>query len=649
MKHDFINTGKSKLSRRLILFPVLIFIYSISFCQEKQFTDSINNVLWLPDLVKLVNTKPFITSLNSTNLLKPVPSAYLDYRKALTFYDSLRSRASKTLITRKLYDLIIVRPDGESYRRLTRQGDASFVDFKGMKIRRIEIKRLNVFGTSINNPDYFSPNSIEKILNKTHVNTFERIIRKNLLFKEGENVSPLTLSDNERLIRNLPYIDDARILVIPVSESDVDVIVITKDIYSLGATASFSGLEKGSVSVFERNIFGMGHEFGITVPYDNDYSDSPGLGVNYRINNVFKSFTNMNVFYYDGLGKKTYGLDLSRRLVSSSTKYAGGVSVRQMYTSEDLDSLHVPEPLKYNLQDYWLLRSFLLNRESVTRIMLGVRYTNNNVFDHPFILPESYHHLQRYKMFLGSLSFSIQKFYKANLIYSYGRTEDIPYGGLFSVTAGNEISEFKRRIYFSSYLSIGGSVNSIGYFRNSAGFGTFFNDGKTEQGILSFDSKFISNLTYIGRYKIRNFINAQYTRGFDRYSDEQLIIKTDNGFSGFRNDSIGNAQRFSVSIESVIFSPVNLYGFRFAAFGFADLAFLFDTNEYMSRGDLLSAVGIGIRIRNDNLILNTLQIRLGFYPNLPDYSRVKHLLISGEQLLQPHKFEPGAPSIISFN
>ena len=46
----------------------------------------------------------------------------------------------------------------------------------------------------------------------------------------------------------------------------------------------------------------------------------------------------------------------------------------------------------------------------------------------------------------------------------------------------------------------------------------------TEQGILSFRTNFISNLSYLGRYRIRNFINVDYTRGFDRYSDEYLVF-----------------------------------------------------------------------------------------------------------------------------
>ena len=60
----------------------------------------------------------------------------------------------------------------------------------------------------------------------------------------------------------------------------------------------------------------------------------------------------------------------------------------------------------------------------------------------------------------------------------------------------------------------------------------------------------------------------------------------ENGFSGFRNDSIGNSQRLSVGFESVLFSPVNFYGFRFAVFGFADAGFLFGTNEFVGSGDL---------------------------------------------------------------
>ncbi len=578
----------------------------------------------------------------------PVPPYSLNDERASIFYDSLRIKASKTLVTKKLYDFLVTGRTTPSEKQITGSSEKAYSGYKGKKIRNISIKRLEVFGTSLQRPDEYDPNKLERIINKTHFNTNEFIIRKNLLFSAGDSVSPLVLSDNERILRQLPFIDDARIVVVPVSDNEVDIRVLTKDVYSLGAGLSLHGIRSGSASVFDKNIFGMGHEFSIEVPWNSKFSDSPGLGVKYLINNIAKSFINLGLYYYDGLGKRTFGIDLTRNLVSSSTKYAGGISIRQMYTSQKIDSMFLPAPVKYNLQDYWLLRSFLIDPESVSRIIIGARYTNNNVFDHPFITSGSYHNLQKYKMFLASVGFSVQKFYKTNLIYGYGRTEDLPYGGMVNMTVGRENNEFKYRNYAGAYLSVGESVRSLGYFYSSAGFSSFFNRGNTEQGMFMVRTSYISNLLNLGRHKMRNFVNVDYTRGFDRYSDEYLTFIHENGFSGFSNDSVSGGQRLTLSLESVLFSPVNLYGFRFAFFGFADAGFLFGSNEDVRSSDFFSGVGLGIRIRNDNLVFNTLQIRLGFYPYLPVNSSAKLLMISGQQLLKPVNFEPGPPAILPY-
>jgi hypothetical protein len=577
-----------------------------------------------------------------------IPAGINRKDKNIVFFDSLKVKASKFQLTKKLYDIVIVTPDTVDKKRITGTSEAGFTKYSGKKIRNIDIQRLNVFGVNINNPASIEPNKIENILNKTHVNTNEKIVRKNLLFTEGDTISPLTLSDNERILRQLSYIDDARIIIVPVSDDEVDIVVLTKDVYSLGGSFSYDGLKKGSVSLFEKNIIGMGHEFGVDIPYDASSLDSPGFGVHYIVDNIRKSFINLNLFYLNGLGEKTYGFNLNRRLISSTTKYAGGISVRQMYTSTKLDTLPVPAPLKYNLQDYWLLRSFLINKESVSRLIFGARYTNNNVFDHPFILPDSYYNLQKYRIFLGSVAFSVQKYYKANLIYSYGRTEDIPYGGLFKVTAGREINEFRNRTYLGAEISSGGSSNKLGYFYTSAGMATYVTDNHTEQGLLTLSMKYFSNLITIGNHMIRNFVYVDYTRGFDRNTDESLAFIKENGFSGFKNDSVNGTQRLTFSAESVLFSPVNFYGFRFAFFGFTDFSFLFDTNEIIGNGTALSCVGLGIRIRNDNMVFNTFQLRLGFFPNPPTYSKINSLTFSGEQLLRPNNFDSGPPSIIPY-
>jgi hypothetical protein len=639
---------KYRSSLRPWIFVALLFFYNKAYPQTFSEPDTLIIISHntFPQIRGKISFFSNDTSLKLRSSL--VPPTTLLKNKNSEFFVSLKVRASKSLLTRKLYDFVVVNPDTTNKKQITGRSDANYIRYSGKKIRKIEIQRLNVFGTDINNPASNNPKKINDILNSTHFNTNENIIRKNLLFSEGDEISPLLLSDNERLLRQLPYIDDARIIVVPVSDEVVDILVLTKDVYSLGALYTYKGLENGSVSVFDKNIFGMGHEFGLDVPYNSKDSDSPGIGVHYLANNIGKSFINLNVYFLYGLGEKTYGFDLSRNFVSSTAKYAGGISVRQMYTTENLDTLLVPAPLKYNLQDYWLSRSFLINKESVSRIIIGVRYTNNNVFDRPIILPESYYNLQNYRIFLGSLALSIQKYYKTNLLYSYGRTEDIPYGALFKFTAGREFNEFKLRTYLGGEVSLGKSINSVGYFYNYAGLSTYLNENQTEQGVLTLGMNYFSNLVTIGNIRIRNFVNFEYMRGFNRYSNEFLKFENVNGFSGFKNDSVNGTQRLSVSLESVLFSQLNIYGFRFAFFGFTDFSFLSGTNEILGNGYSLSSIGVGIRIRNDNLVFNTFQIRIGFFPNPPSYSKTDAVVISGEQLLRPNNFDPGPPSIIPY-
>ena len=575
------------------------------------------------------NTNPFLakTALNEETV----------------FLDSLKVKASKYLVTKALYDILIVSGGKVNNVLMTGSSDQGFQKFSGKKIRNIEVKRLEVFGSDIDKPLLSNPTRMDNILNKTHQNTNEFIIRKNLLFSEGDIVSALTLSDNERILRQLPYIDDSRILVVPVSDDEVNVIVITKDVYSIGASIDYSSIKKGRINLIEKNTLSLGHEFMLEIPYDSDLPDSPGFGIRYIIDNIARTFINLNLFYFDGLGNKTYGFSLNRRLVSSTTKYAGGISNRQLICFESGS-----ETVKYNLQDYWLSRSFLLSQKNVTRLIFGARYSDNNYFNNPFQFPDRLLYPDNYNIYLGSVSFSAQKYHKTNLIYGYGRTEDIPYGGLLNLTMGKEVSESGERIYAGTSLSAGLLLKNVGYFYSSAGFSTFIKDSHTEQGLLLLRTSYFSNLAYLGKYRLRNFVNIDYTRGFDREQDEFLKFVRENGFSGFKNDSVSGRQRLSLGIESVLFSPGQVYGFKFAFFAFADIGYLFGTNEFVHQGVFLSSLGIGIRVRNDNLIFNTFQFRLGFFPNLPDYSKVNYFTVSGEQLLKPDNFDPGPPAFLPY-
>jgi hypothetical protein len=630
----------------IVLILLLVSVSALASSSSQQ--DTIIKVV-RGSVIRINDIRTFVVS--DTIIHIPSTLTKVDYTgsdRTLVFYDSLKSKSSKSRLAKALFGLVIIMPDTMDTKKIINSSDKIFREFTGMKIKKITIQRLDVFGADVDNPGQYTSKSTERLLNATHINTSERIILKNLLFSEGDTVSPLVLTDNERILRQLPFIDDARIMVIPIAPGEAEVLVITKDVYSLGGDFTYRGLNKGSVWLFDKNIFGLGHELKIEIPYSGNNPDSPGIGVGYIMNNISKSFINLNLNYYNALGKRTYGFAIQRDLISSGTKYGGGIAIRQMYTTEDLDTLPVPEPLKYNYQDYWLQRSFMIDRSTVTRIITGIRFINDNIYKRPDIDPESYYSLQKKTLFLGSVAYSRQKYFKTTLLYSYGRTEDVPYGSLFRLTAGVENNEFKKRLYLAPEASFGTALANLGYMGFYGGFGTFMRSGRHEQGVLSLKLLFYSNLMNIGNQRVRNFLTIDYSRGYNRYSDEFLNIPHDNGFTGFRNDSIKGGQRIRVGLESVIFNPVNFYGFRFAFFGFANVAFLAGTNQIISNGYTVPGFGMGIRIRNDNMVFKTFQIRIGYYPSPPEYSDIKYLIISGEQLLRPRNFEPGPPALVPY-
>jgi hypothetical protein len=65
-------------------------------------------------------------------------------------------------------------------------------------------------------------------------------------------------------------------------------------------------------------------------------------------------------------------------------------------------------------------------------------------------------------------------------------------------------------------------------------------------------------------------------------------------------------------------------------------------------GEFYSGLGIGVRIRNERLVFETISIRLGYYPNHPEKSFPLFLDLYGEQRLNPDNFYVTKPKIIGF-
>lgn len=568
------------------------------------------------------------------------------YKRTLVFYDSLKAKAERKNLTKLLYDLVVVPPASTGQKKMDVNNPDQYLDHRGKLIRNIYVKRLNAFGSSISNPELSLENESENFLNRTHIKTREYIIRNYLLVEEKDSLFPYSISESERILRQLPFIYDARIFVIPVSDDEVDLMVITKDVYSLGLMADIRSIEVGKVSIMDKNLLGLGHEFAIEIPYNYSEYNSTGFGAAYTLKNINQTLVDLKLEYRDAFKRRLAGLNLSRKFLTPYTKYAGGLSVYEAYLMEDLDTLAIPEPVEFNNFDIWLGRSVLLD-DNYTRVVFSGRYVNNNVWNRPEISSNSYYQYQKYKLYLASFSIVSQRFYKSNLIYNYGRSEDIPYGGIIELSYGKEFNEFDRRDYLKVNAAFGNFVPNTGYFYWKGLLSTFVKDNKAEQGLVNSNLRYISDLYNLKSYKLRFFATLDYTRGFKRFNDESLYIGENYGIRGFKNDSIFPDQRLYLNLETVAFSKAFIYGFRFAFFSFADVV-LYSKDRLFESDRIVSGFGVGLRIRNENLIFNTFQIRFGIYPGAPPYSVTRNFYIEGERLLNPPGFDPGQPGISTF-
>lgn len=580
--------------------------------------------------------------------------------KSNNFYDTIRNLASQNLITRKAIELILTKNPSNGIIILpeTNNSEEYFSKYKGKTIRNIEITKLDVFS-----PDY-SDNVNEKTSwyqdagNAVHIKTRNRLLKNYLLFTEGDTIDPIELVDNERLLREIEYIKSAYIQIMEIEGNDnqVDVLVITRDLWSLGFSANLTNSSSGAIEIYENNLFGLGQKVEGSLFVNTDYIPNSGYEFAYKFDNISNSYIKSRIKYYNAFDTEKYGIEIWRRFYSYKTKYAGSISISHTSTLKDIkktDTTLYNTQLNYSTQDIWIGRSFLLKNiisgyNFHSRIVFGLRFINTNFNKGPEV-SERYNYLyHNNQIFLGSIAFAQQKHIKTNLLYGFGRVEDIPLGNLIQVNFGYEKDEFYKRPYIGLNYSNGMFIKSIGYFNYQIECGGFLYENQLEQGVISFNTQLISNIHYINRLKFREFLRINYTHGINRFSDENIYFDSKNDIWGLESDYLFGIKKISAHLETVAYSDLFVYNFRIVFFGFGDIGFIGPENKSLLSNNLYSGIGLGFRVRNENLVFKTFQIRLAYYPLVPDDIDHFYMLFSGETYNTPMTFEPSAPYTIDY-
>jgi len=631
------------------------------FSQEETYSRlKLDSVALKRGQVLIIHDKTYLVKRDTVFIIPSSIKYSIKEDKGDLYFSNLEQKVAKHKWTKELHNIIItpkhkiVKSDSLKTSLAVNQ----FISYAGRPIRHIKIKQLDVFGPTILDTTRYPKSWIERTGNKMHFTSKKYLIVNSLLFKEGDNVKPETLADNERILRGLPYLEDAFISVHSVGElnDSVDVTVITKDVWSEAFNIQINNISSGQVQFWNRNIFGFGHEVQNNIPVDSRKHQIVGYDGHYKINNIAGTFIKGAFSYLNSFNTESFGLSLDRGFITPNIKYAGGISIVNSNTKTyfKVDTSFSFIPLKFNKFDGWIGRSFVINshngfsklRQNIT-FLAGI--SRDRFIKRPDITQNSYYQFQNKTLVLGTISFERQSFFKSNLIYSFGRTEDIPVGTQVQFTFGIENNEFFKRKYFSNNIKFGKFFGNFGYAYTEVATGGFVNNAnKPEQAEFQVSTHYFSNIFTIGQFNFRQFLNLSYTRGIHRYSNEHLTMNNELGIAGFMNDSIIGNRRFNMHWETVCFTPWYVYDFRFVLFAFADHSWIKQNEGSLFDRWPYTGIGLGIRIRNERLVFNTIQIRFTLYPNIPAHSRSEFFDISGEPLLNPPSFAPKEPALLEY-
>ncbi|NVO84631.1 hypothetical protein HW556_07035, partial [Hymenobacter sp. P5252] len=335
--------------------------------------------------------------------------------------------------------------------------DRQFEQHNYKIVRRIRITSLDAFGYSISDSLRVPRNILEKTGNTFHMKTRPSRVRQVLLFREGRELEPQALAESERLLRQTDEILDARVYVDERTDTDdsVDVVVITKDLFSLSGSFQLRDVGSGVAGLRDVNFLGMGHQFRNRYAYGRTdtgpRAQTWSYQGSYRI--PFRDFVYAGATYRDETRRREGSIGISRDFFSINTRWAGAVSYSffdWLYLTGGEGSVEKPyeyQALRYNTQDAWVGRAFQprsydLGYESPGRIIAAARVVRTSYQEKPFDF------LQSANLMLGTVGYSVRRYYKDKYLFGFGRTEDIPTGSLVSFTAGYEVKPAADPRYF---------------------------------------------------------------------------------------------------------------------------------------------------------------------------------------------------------
>lgn len=596
-------------------------------------------------------------------LLTPSDDSLVNVTKAgmrsKSFFDSVYYRFSRHKITKMLYNLAFVAPQINSLPDTVQSmaSENQFKEYEGKIIRKIKVLSLDPFGPTVMDTARPPASSAGRFLNVVHMETNRHVIRKMVLIKEGQPIDAYVMADQQRILKDLNYIDDARVLVIPTTSNDsVDVLLITKDVWSIGVALPLLTTTKVGIRLYDANFLGFGDRLAFDLSFASDRMPFARFdGFEYTYTNIMGTFTDATINYSrDDQDQVNFGIRFDKPYVTNRTKYAGGI-VYQYYKTAYYPSTPQLDFTTSSTAGIWFGRSYLITEYKIpTRYVASASLTTTTFMQRPSINIDSNRSYYDITQFLASVAFSRNNYYLINYFLNFGKTENIPYGRLMQLTFGPQFTNFYTRFYLGLSYAQGNFIKKFGYLQGRLDIGAFYNRHRIEDGALVARINYMSYLYFSPdkKYKFRSYVTNVYRQGFLRRNNngDYAYLNQDLHIAELNSDTVfKGVNSLSTYFSTVIFTPWYFYGFRFALTGVFAAGFRSDGFSNLFKTTFITGIGAGLVIKNDNLIFPSILVSAFVYPSPEPGVPWLQLNLSETPGLQFKNYNPTAPSVVSLS
>lgn len=483
----------------------------------------------------------------------------------------------------------------------------------GMKIRSIKIIVRDVFEGEKLAKFYETANSLKS-------STKTAVVKRELLFKEGDEYDPFVIEESERNLRSLPFL--RKISIVPVPDGDaVDVVVSVQDTWTLFPliNANIGGANKKSVGIAEKNLLGYGKRVEALYADDEGRQKIEGVVEDPRVMGTYQRVLLGHFQRSDGFHSvASYGRPFRSLLEPTSWNVdaEGFDLVDRLF--ENNDERYIFRHRRQAVQGGY---TFSHGNPEVLlqRFTVGYDYSRDifkdatdSDFDEANVdfegVSRDHSLLAENRTFSGPfIGFQLIQpdFISLNYIDRFERVEDFNLGNEFDSHIGfapDVLGSDNDTLLVSISDSDGMRTGSHAFLRGEIGVSGRVDQHETDNTIIHMDLKYYNVLGsrylsdfYLGRHTIASSLLVDWGENLDK--DKELLLGATDGLRGYKDRTFTGDQRIIFNLEDrfhVVEDFAKLVSIGGAVF--------FDAGGTGSSGladivsdDLFSDVGFGFR------------------------------------------------------